>query len=89
MATKKAGGSTSNGRDSNPQYLGIKASHGQFVLAGSIIVRQKGNQFHEGSNVYQGKNFNLHAFRDGFVKFTKGGPKNRSYISIEPLILED
>ena len=69
MAHKKGGGSSRNGRDSNPQYLGIKAYGGQAVQAGSIIVRQRGTQFNPGFNVGIGKDDTLFALIDGKVKF--------------------
>ena len=69
MAHKKGGGSSRNGRDSNPQYLGIKAYGGQAVLAGSIIVRQRGTQFHPGFNVGIGGDDTLFALKEGNVEF--------------------
>lgn len=69
MAHKKGAGSSKNGRDSNPQYRGVKAYGGQFVSAGSIIVRQRGTQFHAGFNVGQGKDYTLFALKDGSVEF--------------------
>ena len=69
MAHKKGAGSSSNGRDSNPQYLGVKAYGGQTVTAGSIIIRQRGTQFHPGFNVGQGKDYTLFALKDGKVEF--------------------
>lgn len=69
MAHKKGQGSSRNGRDSNPQYLGVKASGGQYISAGSIIVRQKGTKFHPGLNVKKGKDDTLFSTIDGFVKF--------------------
>ena len=65
--------SARNGRDSNPQYLGVKAYDGQKLTAGSIIVRQRGTKFHPGKNVGQGRDFTLFALRDGKVKFIKDG----------------
>ena len=83
MAHKKAGGSTRNGRDSNPKYLGVKRYGGESVLAGNIIVRQRGTKFRAGENVGVGKDHTLFALADGTVKFeTKGQPK-RKYVSIE------
>ena len=83
MATKKAGGSSRNGRDSAGRRLGVKKYGGQLVLPGNIIVRQRGNTHHPGENVYGGKDHTLHAKVDGTVKFTKkaGG---KSYVSIVP-----
>ncbi|GJQ61760.1 MAG: 50S ribosomal protein L27 [Melioribacteraceae bacterium] len=81
MAHKKGQGSSRNGRDSNPQYLGVKAFGGEFVSAGSIIVRQRGTKFHPGNNVKKGKDDTLFAIMDGYVKFeTKRN--NRKFISI-------
>ncbi|NCN26723.1 50S ribosomal protein L27 [bacterium] len=76
MASKKAGGSTKNGRDSNPKYLGVKASGGQLVTAGSIIVRQRGTRFHAGKNVGLGRDHTLFALSEGIVTFQthKNGP---------------
>jgi len=65
--------SARNGRDSNPQYLGVKAYDGQLLKAGSIIVRQRGTKIHPGKNVGQGRDFTLFALKDGKVKFVKGG----------------
>lgn len=80
FAHKKGQGSSSNGRDSNPQYLGIKRSDGQAVLAGTIIVRQRGTKYHPGKNVGRGKDDTLFALTDGKVCFqTKA---NRKVISI-------
>ena len=72
MAHKKGQGSTRNGRDSNGQYRGVKAYGGEFVRAGSIIVRQRGTQFRAGRNVGVGKDWTLFALRDGVVQFTPG-----------------
>tara|TARA_B100000925_G_scaffold119584_1_gene88806 strand:- start:1770 stop:2018 length:249 start_codon:yes stop_codon:yes gene_type:complete len=69
MAHKKAGGSTSNGRDSNPKMRGVKKYGGESVITGNIIVRQKGTKFHAGEGVGMGKDFTLFALRDGKVKF--------------------
>ena len=71
MAHKKAGGSSRNGRDSAAQRLGLKRSDGQFVTAGSIIVRQRGTKFHPGLNVGLGKDDTLFATADGYVKFER------------------
>ena len=84
MATKKAGGSTKNGRDSNPQYRGVKRFGGQAVTAGSILVRQVGSTFHAGRNVGTAKNFSLFALIDGEVKFHKSG--DRKLVSIIPAL---
>jgi large subunit ribosomal protein L27 len=83
MAHKKAGGSTRNGRDSNPKYLGVKRYGGESVLAGNIIVRQRGTRFHAGENVGVGKDHTLFALADGKVKFESKGMPKRKYVSIE------
>ena len=83
MAHKKAGGSTSNGRDSKSKRLGVKRFGGQEVLAGNIIVRQRGTRYHAGVNVGMGKDHTLFAKVDGAVKFQNKGPSNRCYVSIE------
>jgi len=85
MAHKKAGGSTRNGRDSNPKYLGIKRYGGQVINAGSIIVRQRGTPFHPGRHVGIGKDHTLYALTTGTVVFSVKGPKSRRYVSIEPI----
>lgn len=85
MAHKKAGGSTKNGRTSNPKYLGIKRYGGQLVTAGSIIVRQRGTPFHAGTNVGRGGDDTLFATATGYVKFHIYGPKKRRFVSIIPL----
>lgn len=69
MASKKAGGSTKNGRDSNPKMLGVKRFGGENVRAGSILVRQRGTRFHAGVNVGVGRDHTLYALTDGVVKF--------------------
>jgi large subunit ribosomal protein L27 len=71
MARKKGGSGAKNGRDSNPQYLGIKASGGSIVTAGSIIVRQRGTRVHPGVNVGCGSDYTLFALVDGTVSFTE------------------
>jgi len=82
MAHKKAGGSTRNGRDSESKRLGVKMFGGQQVTAGNILVRQRGTQFHPGTNTGLGKDFTIFAKADGVVKFETKGPKNRKYISV-------
>ena len=82
MATKKAGGSSRNGLDSNPKMLVVKAYGGELISAGSIIVRQRGTQFHAGVNVGMGKDHTLFAKEDGVVKFSVGGKLNRRSVSI-------
>ena len=69
MAHKKGVGSSKNGRDSNPQYLGVKKYGGEQVLAGNILVRQRGTRIHKGNNVGLGKDYTLFALIDGFVKY--------------------
>ncbi len=83
MAHKKAGGSTTNGRDSHSKRLGVKRFGGEEVLAGNIIVRQRGTRFNAGTNVGLGKDHTLFAKASGRVKFQVKGPKNRTYVSIE------
>ncbi|GAA0503173.1 MULTISPECIES: 50S ribosomal protein L27 [Tatumella] len=82
MAHKKAGGSTRNGRDSNAKRLGVKRFGGETVLAGSIIVRQRGTKFHAGANVGCGRDHTLFATANGQIKFEVKGPDNRKYVSI-------
>jgi large subunit ribosomal protein L27 len=83
MAHKKGGGSTKNGRDSNAQRLGVKRFGGQEVLAGNILVRQRGTKFHPGLNVGIGSDDTLFALIDGVVKFERYG-KERQRVSILP-----
>lgn len=83
MAHKKAGGSTRNGRDSNPKYLGVKRFGGENVIAGNIIVRQRGTRFHAGRHVGIGKDHTLYALVDGAVLFEVKGKEQRTYVSIE------
>eukprot|EP00741_Cyanophora_paradoxa_P024451 tig00022075_g23608.t1 len=83
MAHKKGSGSTKNGRDSNAQRLGVKAWGGQFVTAGSIIVRQRGTKFHPGDNVGVGKDHTLFALKDGTVNFRKGA---KDFVSVMPAV---
>ena len=71
MAHKKGGGSTTNGRDSNPQYRGVKKYGGETVVAGNIIIRQVGTKFHPGTNVGLGKDFTIFALTDGVVRFER------------------
>ncbi|RKZ36907.1 MAG: 50S ribosomal protein L27 [Gammaproteobacteria bacterium] len=85
MAHKKAGGSSRNGRDSQSKRLGVKRYGGQKVLAGNILVRQRGTQFHPGLNVGRGNDDTLYAKVDGEVKFDVKGPKKRRMISILPI----
>ena len=83
MAHKKAAGSTRNGRDSNPKMLGVKVFGGQDVVAGNIIVRQRGTEFHAGVNVGMGRDHTLFATADGVVKFEVKGQFGRRYVSVE------
>ena len=83
MAHKKAGGSTRNGRDSESKRLGVKRYGGEQVLAGNIIVRQRGTRFHAGENVGVGRDHTLFALADGKVKFETRGLPKRKYVSIE------
>jgi large subunit ribosomal protein L27 len=82
MAQKKGGGSTRNGRDSQPKMLGVKAFGGQSVLAGSIIVRQRGTKFHAGRNVGMGRDHTLFALVDGHVAFSTRGALNQQTVSV-------
>ncbi len=82
MAHKKAGGSSKNGRDSESKRLGVKAYGGESVLAGNIIVRQRGTRFHPGTNVGIGRDHTLFAKKDGNVRFERKGPKNRQFVSV-------
>jgi large subunit ribosomal protein L27 len=84
MAHKKSGGSSRNGRDSNPKYLGVKKYGDEHVLAGSIIVRQRGTQKFPGKNVGMGKDHTLFALIEGQVKFAKKA-KGRVFVSVQPL----
>ena len=83
MAHKKAGGSTRNGRDSNPKYLGVKKFGGQHVIPGNIIIRQRGTSCHAGLGVGIGKDHTLFALVEGKVVFRIKGPKNRKFVSVE------
>lgn len=83
MAHKKGQGSTRNGRDSNPQYRGVKKFAGEVVQGGSIIVRQVGSHFHPGVNVGEGRDYTLFSKVEGTVRFHKRN--NRRFISVDPL----
>lgn len=87
MAHKKGQGSTRNGRDSNPKYLGVKRADGQFVLAGNILVRQRGTKIKAGSNVGVGRDHTLFSLVDGVVKFSRGS-NERVFASVAPEELE-
>jgi large subunit ribosomal protein L27 len=82
MASKKGGGSTSNGRDSHSKRLGIKSYGGELISAGSIIVRQRGTQFHAGDNVGMGKDHTLFAKITGKVLFTVKGATQRKTVCV-------
>ncbi len=84
MAHKKAGGSSRNGRDSQSKRLGVKRYGGQMVIAGNILVRQRGTKFHPGLNVGRGKDDTLFAKIDGQVKFNQKGPRNHKFINVIP-----
>ena len=80
MASKKGVGSTKNGRDSNPKYLGVKLFGSEQAVAGNIILRQRGTKFHPGDNVGIGKDHTLFAKKDGSIKFTS--KKGRKFINV-------
>ena len=82
MAQKKGGGSTRNGRDSNPKMLGVKSYGGQLISAGAIIVRQRGTKFHPGTNVGIGQDHTLFALIEGKVSFAIKGALNKHTVSI-------
>ena len=84
MAHKKAGGSSRNGRDSESKRLGIKVYGGELINAGSILVRQRGTEFHPGPNVGVGKDHTLFALVTGKVKYAERGPKQKRTVSVEP-----
>ena len=88
MAHKKAGGSTRNGRDSEAKRLGVKRFGGETVLAGSIIVRQRGTKFHAGNNVGKGSDDTLFALIDGTVKFERLG-RDKKQVSVYPVASEN
>ena len=85
MAQKKGGGSTRNGRDSQPKMLGVKAYGGQVVSAGSIIVRQRGTRFHAGPGVGMGRDHTLFALVDGTISFATKGAENRKTVIVTPV----
>jgi large subunit ribosomal protein L27 len=85
MAHKKAGGSSRNGRDSQSKRLGVKKYGGEVIPAGSIIVRQRGTQFHPGENVGMGKDHTLFAKISGKINFTIKGEKKRKTVSVAPV----
>lgn len=81
MAHKKGEGSVKNGRDSHSKRLGVKIYGGQPAIAGNIIIRQRGTQYHPGSNVSVGRDFTIFATTDGLVEFKKGR-ENRTFVSV-------
>ena len=83
MAHKKGVGSSRNGRDSQPKMLGVKRADGQFVLAGNILVRQRGTKIHPGRNVGKGKDDTLFAMADGVVAFERKG-RDKKIVSVDP-----
>jgi len=85
MAHKKAGGSSRNGRDSQSKRLGVKRFGGEVIPAGSIIVRQRGTQFHPGENVGMGKDHTLFAKISGKINFTIKGEKKRRMVNVAPV----
>ena len=82
MAHKKGMGSSKNGRDSNPQFLGVKSADGQFISTGSIIIRQRGTKIHPGSNVGIGRDHTIFATSNGEVIFKK--TRSRTFVSVIP-----
>ena len=84
MAHKKAGGSSRNGRDSNPKYLGVKKFGGESVIAGNIIVRQRGTKWYPGDNVGLGRDHTIFALVDGRVTF-RDGKLGRKYVHVESM----
>jgi large subunit ribosomal protein L27 len=84
MAHKKAAGSSRNGRDSQSKRLGVKRFGGETVLAGNILVRQRGTKFHAGTNVGCGRDHTLFAKVDGRVEFRQKGPRNHVHVSVLP-----
>lgn len=85
MAHKKAGGSSRNGRDSNPKYLGVKKFGGEHVVAGNIICRQRGTKWHPGQNVGMGVDHTIFALVEGKVEF-KTKQNGRVYVSVQPIL---
>ena len=85
MAHKKAGGSTKNGRESQSKRLGVKKFGGQTVLAGNILVRQRGTPYRAGENVGVGTDHTLFALKDGRVQFKKKGAERRTFVSVLPV----
>jgi len=85
MAHKKAGGSSKNGRDSNPKYLGVKRYGSELVSGGNIIIRQRGTKFHPGLNVGMGRDHTLFSKIDGVVQFVRKGKLNRQFVNVIPV----
>lgn len=85
MAHKKGAGSSKNGRESHSKRLGVKIYGGQIAIAGNIIVRQRGTQFHPGENVGIGRDHTLFALADGTVRFSEKKKEGRQYINIDPI----
>ena len=85
MAHKKAGGSSRNGRESESKRLGVKRYAGEQVLAGNILIRQRGTKFHPGTNVGRGKDDTLFAKINGVVEFRQKGPRNRKMVNVNPV----
>ncbi len=83
MAHKKGQGSSKNGRDSNPKYLGVKKYAGEVVLTGGIIIRQRGTKWHPGRNVGVGRDFTLFALADGVVEYKKS---DKTVVSVRPVV---
>ena len=88
MASKKGVGSSRNGRDSNPKYLGVKIYGGQAIEAGNIIVRQRGTEFHRGPGVGMGRDHTLYALVDGTVSFSTKGERQHKYANVTPATSE-
>ncbi len=82
MATKKAGGSSRNGRDSKSKRLGVKKFGGEFVISGNILIKQRGTRYHNGKNVGIGKDHTLYALKNGFVKFENKSKTKPQFVSI-------
>lgn len=89
MAHKKAGGSSRNGRDSNPNYLGVKRYGGELVQAGSIIVRQRGSSFHPGQGAGMGRDYTIYATVTGHIYFKQQGRLNKKTVCVAPLSEQD
>ena len=87
MAHKKGAGSTRNGRDSQPKYLGVKLYGGQFAITGNIIVRQHGTKFHPGENVREGRDNTIYAVADGVVHFNQA--RGKKFVHVLPLTIAE